>query len=35
MNGSAWDAQHVIFVLKRNEQIKRTDAIIRAERALL
>lgn len=30
-----WDAQFVISVLRRNEQIKRADAYLRATRALL
>jgi hypothetical protein len=34
INGDLWDAQHVILVVVRNEQIRRSDLILRAERAL-
>jgi hypothetical protein len=34
MNGDPWDAQGVIFVVVRNEQIRRTDLILQAERVL-
>jgi hypothetical protein len=33
--GGAWDAGQVMGVLKRNEQIQRTDTIVRAHRALI
>jgi hypothetical protein len=31
MNPSLWDAQHVLFVVRKNESICREDAIRRAE----
>ena len=30
-NGDAWDAQRVMYVIKRDEMIRREDAIRRAE----
>jgi len=35
MNGDReWDAQHVMFVIRKNDSIRREDAIHRAERML-
>ena len=34
INGSTWDAQHVLGVVKRNERIRRADEILRAERQI-
>jgi hypothetical protein len=31
INGDAWDAQNVMFVIRRDEMIRREDAIRRAE----
>ena len=33
-NGDDWDAERVIGVIKRDELIRRTDLILRAERSL-
>ena len=32
MNGNAWDAKHVIGIIKRDEQIRASDLVLRLER---
>jgi hypothetical protein len=35
MNGSTWDAEKVVSVVRRDERIRRSDVILRKERGLL